>query len=146
MDSISSYGPRTASLIINFTSTNGQTMNMSHTIKLIVFLQGINISRNTGDYNISVGGQFISSNNYTIFINTSGNTTISYVKLSYFIFDQTLYQATSINFMDADILTSTNTIWSQLSLPLVWETKTNFMVGLVGIAYKGTGSVSFYYN
>lgn len=123
------------SLTYNFTNISGQTMNTANTIKVIMFISGATMNRTTGKFNLTVTAQFINSSFYTYSISTSGNTTITALRLSRFIFDQTLLQATSLTFVDSNIITGISTTWSQLSLTLVWKTASNFFIGFTAIAY-----------
>lgn len=100
-------------------------MNVSHQIKFLVFLNGVTMQCNGGNgnsngngngwngglFNFTVTNKFINSNMYSITFATSNATTITAVRYSRFIFDQTLLQTTKTTYVDADVLVASNSAW-----------------------------------
>lgn len=71
-------------------------MDTSHSIKVIVFIQGITMQKNTGNFDVSIWGVFVNSSYYSLTTDTSGNTTISKLYYSRVIFDQTNLQESQL--------------------------------------------------
>lgn len=121
-------------------------MNLAHTVKMLVFTNSINMKRNSGKFNWTVSGVFVNSNNYTLTLFTSGNTTISNYTYSRIIFDQTALQATQLTYVDAGELVGLNTAWASLTLSIPWKNSTNFMVGMSSMAYEAAVGISYTYS
>lgn len=132
--------------MVNFTSSTGESMNLAHTVKMLVFTNSINMKRNSGKFNWTVSGVFVNSNNYTLTLFTSGNTTISNYTYSRIIFDQTALQATQLTYVDAGELVGLNTAWASLTLSIPWKNSTNFMVGMSSMAYEAAVGISYTYS
>lgn len=110
-------------------------MNPSNIIKMTMFINGITMQCNSGNFSFTVLGTFVDANNYVLNSSTDGNTTITALRFSRFIYDQTLLQASGQTFIDSDLITATATTWSQLSFTLVWKTDSNFFIGVRALAY-----------
>lgn len=122
-------------------------MNIANTIKAIMFLNSVTMQCNTGNvFNISLKGTIINANNYSVAVSTSDTTTITNLRYSRFLFDQTLLQSTQFIFIDSDIVTATNSAWGQLSLALVWTTSSNFFIGVSNIVYSSSSALNFAYD
>lgn len=132
--------------MVNFTKSTGEVMNMSHIVKMLVYVNGINMKRNSGKFNWTMSALFINQNNYTLALFTSGNTTISNLTYSRIIFDQTALQSTQLTYVDAGYVVALNTGWGSLSLSIPWKNTTNFMAGLNSLAYEAATAINFAYN
>jgi uncharacterized protein involved in copper resistance len=91
---------------------------MSNTIKAIMFIQGVTMQCNSGHFNITATAVITNSSHYTIRVSTSGNTTITQLRLARFFYDQTKLQAAKTAFADSAVITASSTNWAQLSLGL----------------------------
>lgn len=83
-------GDRSASKAINFTFWTGVSMNMSNEIKVIMYIQGINMFRNGGDFNVKLWGVFLNSSFYTLIANVSDLTTVTEIRFSRIFYDRTI--------------------------------------------------------
>lgn len=146
VSSVTSTGARSASDNVNLTAATGVSMVTNHAVRIGVFVQGIAMQCNLGNFDLSVSAVLVTSEIYKVTVSTSGNSTITSFAYSLFIYDETSVQASQITFVDSGVLTATASAWNQLGLSLVWMTSTNFLAGLTSIAYQSTANVDFYFT
>ena len=97
-----------------------------------------------GILNTTLSGQIVDVNSYSVTVGTSSSTTITAIRYSYLIVDQTL-SYTQITFADAEILTATSANWTLLTPPLPVGPG-DFLTGVTSIAYISSSAVNFTFS
>lgn len=136
-------------MTVNLTALTGEVMNTSGTLKIVVLINGMSMTTtSTGIYNLTIIPTIANSNNYTIMLATSNVTTISALRFSRFILDQTAVQATQTTFIDAGVLTAYNNAWVGVKLKTIlpYMNISNFLVGVTTMVYNSTAAANFFYD
>lgn len=113
-------------------------MNMSNEIKVVMYIQGVTMSRNSGDFDVRLWGQFVNSSFYILIGNVSGTTTVTEIRFSRIFFDKTQLELSQMDFVDSTPLEGLSSSWSTFTLNLKYYTQDNFHIGLTSIAYVST--------
>lgn len=75
-------------MVVNF----GSSVDTTHNLKMMLFIQGTKMLRNSGNFDLDANAAFINSTHYRVNLLTSGQTTIIYYRFSLCIYDQTVVQ------------------------------------------------------
>lgn len=140
-----SSGNRNATYLQNFTLWTGQVLNLSHTNKILVWIQAMQMKRNGGNFNLRMTWSFINSNNYTVTVYLTGTTTLHYFFYSRLIYDQTALQESQYTYVDSGSASSTTNL-AGLSFTLIWKNNTNFFTGLTTFSYESTANFDFAFD
>lgn len=132
-------------MVVDFTAATGQSVNTSHTLKMMLFMQGVRMFKNSGGYDVDSDAAFLNSSHYKVNLYTSGATTIQYYRFSLCIYDQTVVQQSEQTFVLGDYVTALNSNWAALTITLPFKSNTNFMVALASMSYAGTAAFNFVY-
>lgn len=113
-------------------------MNMNNDIKITLYIQGIKMFRNGGNFDVRLLANFVNSSFYILIGNVSGTTTVTEMYFSRILYDKTQLELSQMDFVDSAALEGLSSSWSTFTLNLKYYTQDNFHIGLTSIAYAST--------